>query len=50
MRGDDGDGTVGRVQSSFPASAGVDIVEIGGAVSVGLGPFATESGSEAVDQ
>ena len=46
--GEDGDGAVGGVQRPFPAGAGVDVVEVGGAVRVGLGPFAAERGAEAV--
>ena len=47
MGGEDGDGAIGGVQCSFPAGAGIDVVEVGGAVSVGLRPFAAECGSEA---
>ena len=39
---------VAGFKGAFPAGTGVDVVEVGGAVGVGLGPFATESGSEAV--
>ena len=35
------------MQGAFPASAGADVVEVGGAVCVGLGPFAAEGGTEA---
>ena len=45
--GEDGDGAVGGCQGSFPAGAGVDVVEVGGAVGIRLGPFAAEGGSEA---
>ena len=37
------------MESSFPAGAGADIVEVGGAVGVGLRPFAAEGSAEAVD-
>lgn len=43
---EDGGGAVGRLESAFPAGAGADVVEVGGAVCVGLGPFAAEGGSE----
>lgn len=46
--GENGDGAVSGFQGSFPASAGVDVVEVCGAVGVGLGPFAAEGGPEAV--
>lgn len=48
MGGDDGDGAVGGVKGSFPAGAGVDVVEVGCAVSVCLRPFAAQCGPEAV--
>lgn len=48
MGGDDGDGAIGRVEGSFPAGAGVDIIEVGCAVSVCLRPFAAQGGPEAV--
>jgi len=35
------------VEGAFPAGAGADVVEVGGAVCVGLGPFAAEGGTEA---
>ena len=44
----DRNSSVAGFQGAFPAGAGVDVVEVGGAVGVGLGPFATESGSEAL--
>ena len=47
--GEDGGGAVGGLESAFPAGAGADIVQVGGAVCVGLGPFAAEGGSEAVE-
>ena len=47
-RGEDGGGAVGRLQGAFPSGAGVDVVEVGGAVGVGLGPFATKGGAEAL--
>ena len=46
--GENGDGAVSGVKGSLPASAGIDVVEVCGAVGVGLGPFAAEGGSEAV--
>ena len=46
-RGDRNSSVTG-FQGAFPAGAGVDVVEVGGAVGIGLRPFATESGSEAV--
>ena len=45
---EDGRGAVGGLEGAFPAGAGVDVVEVGGAVCVGLGPFAAEGGTEAV--
>ena len=48
MRGEDGDGAVVGMQSSFPAGTCVDIIEIVCTVSVCLRPFAAEGGSEAV--
>jgi len=36
------------VEGTFPSSAGADIVEVGGAVCVGLRPFAAEGGTETV--
>ena len=47
--GKDGDSAVRGVQGSFPAGTSVDVVEVGGAVGVGLRPFAAESRSEAVE-
>ena len=44
----DRNSSVAGFQGAFPAGAGVDVVEVGGAVGVGLGPLTTESGSEAV--
>lgn len=44
---EDGGGAVGRSEGSFPAGAGTDVVEVGGAVCVGLGPLAAEGGSKA---
>jgi hypothetical protein len=35
------------VEGAFPAGAGADVVEVGGAVCVGLGPFAAEGWTEA---
>ena len=49
MGGEDGDGPVIGVQGSFPAGAGVDIVEVCCAISVCLRPFAAEGRSEAVE-
>lgn len=34
------------MERALPASAGVDVVEVGRAVCVGLGPFAAERGAE----
>lgn len=44
-----GFGVVG-VHGAGPAGADVDVVEVLGAVGVGLGPFAAEGGSEAVTE
>ena len=49
MGGEDGDGAVVGVQSSFPAGAGVDIIEVCCTISVCLRPFAAEGWSEAVE-
>ena len=38
---------VGEVHGSFPAGADAYVVEVGGAVGVGLGPFAAEGGAVA---
>ena len=39
---------VGRVHRARPAGPDVYVVEVRGAVGVGLGPFAAEGGAEAV--
>ena len=49
MGGEDGDGPVIGVQGSFPAGAGVDIIEVCGAIGVCLRPFTAEGRSEAVE-
>ena len=41
------EGRVAQVHGAFPARADVHVVEVGGAVGVGLGPFAAEGGAEA---
>ena len=43
--GDDG-GRIGKVKGSFPPRADANVVEVGGAVGVRLGPFAAEGGAE----
>ena len=48
MGGQDGDGAVVGIQGSFPAGAGVDIIEVCCTISVCLRPFAAEGRSEAV--
>ena len=48
-RREDGSGGIGKAEIAFPAGAGVDVVEVGGAVGVGLGPFAAEGGTVAED-
>ena len=49
MGREDGDGPVIGVQGSFPAGAGVDIIEVCCAISVCLRPFAAEGRSKAVE-
>ncbi len=44
---EDRGGRVGCVEGARPAGADVDVVEVGRAVSVCLGPFAAEGGTEA---
>lgn len=41
-------GILWGVEGAEPAGAGADVVEVRGAVCVGLGPFAAEDGAEAV--
>lgn len=48
--GKDGGGWVAGVHGAGPAAADVDVVEVGGAVGVGLGPFAAEGGAEAREE
>ena len=49
MGGEDGDGAIVGLQGSFPAGAGVDIIEVCCAISVCLRPFAAEGRSEAIE-
>ena len=41
-------GGVAEVHGAGPAAADADVVEVRGAVGVGLGPFAAESWSESI--
>lgn len=45
---EDGGGRVRGVEGAEPAGADVDVVEIGGAVGIGLGPFTAKGGAKAV--
>ena len=44
----DGGGRVRGAEGAEPAGADVDVVEIGGAVGIGLGPFTAKGGAKAV--
>lgn len=45
---EDGWRAIGAVEGAFPACASVDVVEVGGTVCIGLGPFTAECGTEAM--